>query len=85
MDNGIYARVRKYATNEGTPENHYEDDGYEDFDYKPNDHCGIYKKLMEITDNDYEISCDVANWCEFATIGDIYAFREGEIEIMYID
>ena len=85
MDNGIYAMVRRYATSEGTEENHFEDDGYADWCYKPNDHYSIYDKMMELTDNDHEISCDAASWCELATVGERYEFREGEIEIIDID
>ena len=85
MYDGFYARVRRYATSEGTPENHYEDDGYKDWDYKPNDHYSIYDKMMELTNNDHEISSDAASWCELASEGEIYEFREGEIEIIYID
>lgn len=40
---------------------------------------------MEITDNDHEISASGASWCELACIGEIYEFREGEIEIQEID
>lgn len=41
--------------------------------------------MMLLTDNDHEISADAASWCELATVGEIYEFREGEIEIMEID
>lgn len=34
---------------------------------------------MLLTDNDHEISADAASWCELATVGEIYEFREGEI------
>lgn len=73
---GIYAVVKRY-----------EQDGTEfmDWCYKPNDHYSIYDKMMELTDNDHEISCDAASWCELASVGEIYEFREGEIEIMDID
>lgn len=30
-------------------------------------------------------SVDAASWCELATVGEIYEFREGEIEIQEID
>ena len=49
------------------------------------DHYGIYDLLMELTGNDHEISADAASWCELATIGEIYEFREGEIEIIETD
>ena len=52
---------------------------------KPSNHDGIYEAMMEITGNDHEISADAASWCELATIGEIYEFREGEIEIVDID
>ena len=51
----------------------------------PNDHSGIYDLMMELTGNDHEISADAASWCELATVGEIYEFREGEIEIMEVD
>lgn len=51
----------------------------------PNDHYGIYDLMMELTGNDHEISADAASWCELATVGEIYEFREGEIEIMEVD
>ena len=84
MNDGIYAVVKRYATSEGTPENHYEDDGFRDWCFKPNSHDKIYDKMMELTGGDHEISADAASWCELATEGEIYEFREGEIEIMDI-
>lgn len=85
MNSGIYAVVKRYATSEGTPENHYEDDNYKDWYYRPlSDYDKIYDKMMELTDGDHEISADAASWCELATVGEIYEFREGEIEIMNI-
>jgi len=51
----------------------------------PQDHYGIYDLMMELTGSDHEISCDAASWCELATVGEVYEFREGEIEIMDID
>ncbi len=76
MNNGIYAVVKRY-----------EQDGkdFEDWEYKPGDHYGIYDKMMQLTDNDHEVSADAASWCELATVGEIYEFREGEIEIMEVD
>lgn len=76
MNYGIYAVVRRY-----------EQDGidFADWHFKPNNHYAIYDKMMEITGNDHEISSDAASWCELACIGEIYEFREGEIEIMEID
>lgn len=73
---GVYAVVKQY-----------EQDGKEFGDWikKPNDHDSIYEKMMELTDGDHEISADAASWCELATVGEIYEFREGEIEIMEID
>lgn len=55
------------------------------FHYKSDDHYGIYDKMMELTDNDHEISCDSASWCELASVGEIYEFREGQIEIVDMD
>ena len=72
----IYALVKRYETNEKE---------FMDWNYKPNDHEAIYERMMKITDNDHEISADAASWCELATVGEIYEFREGEIEMMEID
>ena len=80
----IYAVVKRYATSEGTPEEHYEDDGFQDWHFKPSNHDRIYEKVMELTGGDVEISIDAASWCELATEGEIYEFREGEIEMMDI-
>lgn len=76
MNNGIYAVVKRY-----------EQDGveFEDWLYRPSNHRDIYEKLMEITGNDHEIAAEAASWCELATVGEIYEFREGEVEIQYID
>lgn len=41
----------------------------------------IYERMMDITDGDQEISQDAASWCELATLGERYEFREGVIEI----
>lgn len=41
--------------------------------------------MMELKGNDHEISDDAASWCELATVGEIYEFREGKIEIQEID
>ena len=76
MGNGIYAVVKRYEQNGVC---------FEEWCYKPNNHYSIYEKMMELTDNDHEISSDGASWGEFATVGEIYEFREGEIEIMEID
>lgn len=70
--NGIHAVVRPYT----------ERDVCVCFHYKCDDHYGIYYKMMELTDNDHEISCDAASWCELASVGEIYEFREGNIEIV---
>ena len=76
MNNGIYAVVKRY-----------ERDGVEfaGWYYKPKNHRDIYEKLMEITGNDHEISAEAASWCELASVGEIYEFREGEVEIQDID
>ena len=65
----------------------YEQDGKEfnDWIYHCNNHDGIYSQMMIITGGDHEISSDAASWCELASVGEIYEFREGEIEIMKID
>lgn len=73
MNGGIIAIIRPYLK-EGLCYHH-----------KCNDHYGIYEKMMEITDKDHEISCDAASWCELATVGEIYEFREGQIEIVDMD
>ena len=49
--------------------------------YKPSEFDRIYNKIMRMTDGDHEIASDAASWCELATIGEIYEFREGTIEI----
>lgn len=72
----IYAVVKQYATNT--------DNDFCDWHFKPSDFYGIYDKMMEITDGDHEISSDAASWCELASIGEIYEFREGEIEMQEI-
>lgn len=46
-----------------------------------NDYDMIYNKMMRLTDGDHEVAADAASWCELATIGEIYEFREGTIEI----
>ena len=76
MFGGIYAVVKRY-----------EQSGVEfaDWLYKPTDHYNIYDKMMELTDNDHELSADAASWCELATVGEIYEFEDGEIEVQEID
>ena len=76
MDNEIYAVIKRYEQN---------GHDFEDWIKKPSDHDGIYEQMMTLTDGDYEISADAASWCELACVGEIYEFREGEIEIMEID
>ena len=49
---------------------------------KTTEHMSIYELMMDITDGDHEISSDAASWCELASVGEVYEFREGEIEIM---
>lgn len=70
----IYAVIRKYA----------DDDTFDDWVYRPNDDDSIYNKMMELTDGDMELVIDACAWCELACVGEIYEFREGEIEIMEI-
>ena len=76
MSGGIYAVIRPYT-----------EEGYEGFcyQYKCNDHYGIYDKMMELTNDNHEESSNAASWCELATVGEIYEFAEGEIEIMEIN
>lgn len=49
--------------------------------FNPTDANRIYFKMMNITGNDHEISADAENWCQLATVGDKYEFREGYIKI----
>lgn len=76
MNDGIYAVVKRYEQNGKE---------FKDWFYEPNNHDAIYDKIMELTDNDHEISSDAASWCELASVGEIYEFREGEVEIQEID
>lgn len=76
MNNGIYAVVKRYEQNGVEFASWY---------YKPSRHYDIYEQMMELTDGDHEISSDAASWCELATVGETYEFREGEIEIMDIN
>ena len=77
MADSIRAVVKRYEV----PEKGIE---FMDYTYYPNDHQKIFERVMQITGNDYEISQDAASWCELAHEGEIYEFREGEIEIMDI-
>lgn len=65
----------------------YERNGIEfaDWEFRPTAFDRIYEKMMELTDNDHEVSQEAASWCELATEGEVYEFSEGEIEIQYID
>lgn len=73
---GIRAVVKQYEQNG----NHYTE-----WIYHCKNHDGIYSQMMIVTGGDHEISSEAASWCELATVGEIYEFREGEIEIMDID
>lgn len=75
--NDIYAVVKRYANGNG--------DYFDYWCYNPDDHDTIYNKMMKLTNGDHEISDDAACWCELATVGEIYEFREGEIEIMDLE
>lgn len=68
----LFAVVKRYERN-GVD--------FADCEYKPNAHEKIYEKMMELTDNDHEISDEAASWCELAAEGEIYEFAEGEVEI----
>lgn len=65
----------------------YEKNGvdFADWEYKPDVYDRIYKKMMELTDNDHEISAEAASWCASAIEGEVYEFAEGEIEMVYIN
>lgn len=76
MNSGIYAVVKRYEQNGKE---------FADWHYRPSNHSDIYDKVMEITGNDHEIASGAASWCELATVGETYEFREGEIEIQEID
>ncbi len=78
MSEGIRAVVKRY-------ENASKGIEFMDYIYYPQDHQKIFERVMQITDNDYEIAQDAASWCELAHVGETYEFREGEIEIMDID
>ena len=49
--------------------------------YKPTDFDMIYNKVMRMTNGNQKVAEDAASWCELATIGEIYEFNEGRIEI----
>lgn len=76
MNNGIYAVVKRYEQNGKE---------FEDWFYNPSDYNSIYSIMMLLTENNHETSANAANWCQIATIGEIYEFNEGEIEIQEID
>jgi hypothetical protein len=73
----VYVEARKRVQNEQDIVFHYY--------LNPNNHKEIYDKMMEITDSDHEISAEASSWCELATIGEIYEFREGYLTIVDID
>lgn len=68
----LFAVVKRYERN-GVD--------FADWEYKPNAYEKIYEKMMELTENDHEISDEAASWCELAAEGEIYEFAEGEVEI----
>lgn len=72
----ITAVVKRYET---------KDSEFNDWTYNTTNFPGIYDKMMEVTDGDHEIASDAASWCELASVGEIYEFREGEIEIQDIE
>ena len=47
-----------------------------------NDDHEFYQKMMELTDNDHEISEEAKAWRKSASEDDVYCFREGEIEMI---
>lgn len=44
----------------------------------------IYNKMLQLTDNDMEISDEAACWCGDAPLGAHYTFREGWIDIQEV-
>lgn len=54
----IYAVVKRYERN-GID--------FADWEFRPNAFDRIYEKMMELTDNDHEVSQEAASWCELAT------------------
>lgn len=75
MDN-IFAVIKQYEQNGKE---------FKEWCYHWTNRDGIYSQMMIITDNDVEVSQDAENWVIGASVGDIFEFREGEIEIMEID
>lgn len=78
---GIYAVVKRYEK---------EENGeiiieFADWCYKHNDHYAIYEKIMELSNEDHELSSNAASWCELATIGEVFETDDWEIEIQDID
>ena len=69
------------AINQWNPDN----DEFGNWLYDASDFYAIYDKMMEITGDDHEIASGAASWCELASVGEIYEFREGEIEIKDIE
>ena len=77
MNSGVYAVIKRYEVEEsGTITTEFAD-----WYYKPNDHYGIYDKLMELTNENHELSSNGASWCELAAIGETYEADNWEIEI----
>ena len=50
---------------------------------KVNPHCfyDVYDAIMNLTDNDVEISQDVAAWCDKAKVNTVYQLREGTVRM----
>ena len=69
---GVYAVIQISPNVQNTARNYV---------FKPNDYENIYLAMMNITGGDHEIAQEAASWCEIATIGETYEFREGRIEI----
>lgn len=70
LDNNIYAVFTWYKQNNVK------------YMYHPDRHDCIYHLMMAITDGDHEISADAESWCELASVGEVYEFREGNIKIV---
>ena len=56
--------------------------GHFDFTCSVDNRDLIYNKIMRVTGGDHDVAASAESWCEFASVGEIYEFREGQIEII---